>query len=53
MMKHISEFLPTALEIMQDRERALLREEVRHRKFLTDMVAIRFADSTYEIQHYV
>jgi|GEM_PF-4278410 len=45
-MKHISEFLPMVSEIARMRERALLREEMRRRKFLNDMVAIHFADCT-------
>jgi hypothetical protein len=52
-MKHISHFLPTVSEVAQMRERALLREEVRQRKFLNEMIAIRFADCTYAANTYV
>jgi hypothetical protein len=52
-MKHISHFLPSASEIAQIRERALLREEVRQRKYLADMVAIHFADSTFATADHV
>lgn len=48
-MKHISQFLPKPYEVAQMRERALLREEVRRRKYLTDMVAIHFADCTFAV----
>jgi hypothetical protein len=53
MMMHISHFLPTRSEIAQMRERALLCEEVRRRKFLSEMVAIRFADCTFAVKDYV
>ena len=52
-MKHISHFLPTLAEIAQARERALLSEEVRRRKYLRDMVAIHFADCTSVTENYV
>lgn len=48
-MKHISKFLPSVAEVRKMRERALIREEVRQRKYLTDMIAIHFADSTYSV----
>jgi hypothetical protein len=46
-MKHISHYLPTVAEVAQMRERALLQEEVKRRRFLTDMIAIHFADRTF------
>lgn len=46
-MKHISSFLPKKSEVARIRERTLLVEEVRQRKYLSDMIAIHFADAAF------